>query len=106
MENLFAYGSLKEEEVQENIFGRVLVGTADKLIGYSQKTIEIEEEFGLTPYPIVVATNNPEDCIEGIIYKLSERELQLADTYEGVHYKRIQVKLQSNEIVWLYSAGI
>jgi gamma-glutamylcyclotransferase (GGCT)/AIG2-like uncharacterized protein YtfP len=106
MENLFAYGSLREEEVQENIFGRILFGTPDKLIGYTQKTIEIEEEFGLTPYPIVVATDNPEDSIEGIIYKLSERELQLSDTYEGVHYKRIEVKLHSNEVVWLYSAGI
>ncbi|TDD97013.1 gamma-glutamylcyclotransferase family protein [Flavobacterium cellulosilyticum] len=106
MENLFAYGSLKEEEVQENIFGRVLVGTPDKLIGYTKKIIEIEEEFGLTPYPIITATQNPEDSIKGVLYKLTERELQQADTYEGIHYKRIQVELQSNEIVWVYSAAI
>jgi gamma-glutamylcyclotransferase (GGCT)/AIG2-like uncharacterized protein YtfP len=106
MENLFAYGSLQDKEIQENIFGRVLEGRPDKLIGYSKKIIQIEEEFGLTAYPIITSTNNPEDSISGVIYKLTEREIQMADTYEGVHYKRIQVELHSNEIVWVYSAAI
>lgn len=106
MENLFAYGSLKDPEIQENIFGRVLTGTPDKLIGYAVKKIHIEEEFGVIPYPIITATNNPEDSISGILYQLSKSELQLSDTYEGVHYKRIQVELNSNKIVWVYSAAI
>lgn len=106
MENLFAYGSLKDKEIQENIFGRVLEGTRDKLNGYIKKVIHIEEEFGLTPYPIITATQNPGDSIKGILYQLTQRELQLADTYEGIHYKRIKVELHSNEIVWVYSAAI
>lgn len=106
MENLFAYGSLKDKEVQENVFGRVLEGTPDKLIGYTKKVIHIEEEFGLTPYPIITETQNPEDSIIGILYQLTEQELQQSDTYEGIHYKRIQVELHSNEIVWVYSAAI
>ena len=106
MENLFAYGTLKDKEIQETIFGRVLNGTPDKLIGYAIKEIQIEEEFGVTQYPIITATQNPEDIISGILYRLSERELQLADTYEGLHYKRIQVELDSNETVWTYSAAV
>lgn len=106
MENLFAYGSLQDKEIQENIFGRVLVGRPDKLIGYIKKIIQIEEEFGLIDYPIITATDNLDDSISGMIYKLTEKEIQIADTYEGVHYKRIQVKLHSNEIVWVYSAAI
>lgn len=106
MENLFAYGTLKDKDIQETIFGRVLTGTPDKLIGYIVKEIHIEEEFGITQYPIITATQNPEDSISGILYQLSERELQLADTYEGIHYKRIKVELHSNEIVWTYSAAI
>ena len=106
MENLFAYGTLRDKEVQESIFGRVLKGTPDKLKGYAVKKITIEEEFGMTEYPIITATHNPEDSISGILYHLSQRELQLADTYEGIHYKRIQVELHSNEIVWVYSASI
>ena len=46
------------------------------------------------------------DRIDGILYELSEKEIQLADTYEGLHYKRIEVELHSNEIVWVYSAKV
>ena len=106
MENLFAYGTLRDKEVQETVFGRVLTGIPDKLIGYAVKEILIEEEFGMTEYPIIIATQNPEDSISGVLYQLSPRELQLADTYEGIHYKRIEVELHSNEIVWVYSASI
>ena len=106
MENLFAYGTLKDKEIQERIFGRVLKGTPDKLIGYAIKKIHIEEEFGLTEYPIITATQNPDDNIIGICYQLSERDLELADKYEGMHYKRIKVQLHSNETVWVYSAAL
>lgn len=106
MENLFAYGTLKDREIQETIFGRVLTGVPDKLVGYTIKEINIEEEFGLTPYPIITETHNPEDVISGIRYSLSKHELELADNYEGIHYKRIKVQLNSNETVWTYSAGI
>ncbi len=106
MENLFAYGTLKDNEIQETIFGRVLTGTPDKLVGYAIKEINIEEEFGIIQYPIIVETENSDDTISGILYKLSQHELQLADTYEGIHYKRIQVVLHSKETVWTYSAAI
>lgn len=106
MEKLFAYGTLKDKDIQEAVFGRILTGIPDKLIGYTVKEIHIEEEFGIAQYPIITATKNPEDSISGIVYELSSRELQLADTYEGIHYKRIEVELHSNEIVWVYSAKL
>ena len=106
MENLFAYGTLKDKEIQETIFGRVLSGTPDQLVGYAIKEIQIEEEFGVIGYPIITETQNSADTISGIVFKLSPRELQLADTYEGIHYRRIQVQLQSKETVWVYSAAI
>lgn len=37
MENLFAYGSLMEEEVQKTVFGRILQGIPEKLLGYEVK---------------------------------------------------------------------
>jgi gamma-glutamylcyclotransferase (GGCT)/AIG2-like uncharacterized protein YtfP len=106
MENLFAYGSLKDKEIQERVFGRVLKGTPDKLVGYSVSQIPIEEEFGIIEYPIIAQTHNSEDSIEGICFQLNDRDLELADKYEGMHYKRIKVQLLSNEIVWVYSAAI
>ncbi len=106
MENLFAYGTLKDKEIQETIFGRVLSGTPGKLVGYAIKEIQIEEEFGVIGYPIITETKNHADTISGIVFKLSPLEIQLADTYEGIHYRRIQVQLHSNETVWVYSAAI
>ena len=106
MENLLAYGTLKDKEIQEKIFGRVLKGTPDKLIGYSLSRIPIEEEFGIIHYPIIKQTQNPEDSIDGICYQLNDRDLELADKYEGMHYKRIKVQLHSNQIAWVFSTGL
>ena len=104
MEQLFAYGTLKEKDIQETIFGRILKGTPETLVGYVINQIHIEEEFGVAQYPIITPTHNPEDTISGMLYDLTEAQLQLADTYEGLYYKRIQVQLQSEQTAWVYSA--
>ena len=41
MEKLFAYANLKEEELQKDLFGRILIGTPETLIGYIIKDIQI-----------------------------------------------------------------
>jgi gamma-glutamylcyclotransferase (GGCT)/AIG2-like uncharacterized protein YtfP len=105
MEKLFAYGNLREKDIQETVFGRILKGVPEKLVGYAVKEIQIEEEYGIDSYPIITPTQNQDDTINGILYDLTLRELQLADTYEGKHYKRIQVQLQSNEVAWAYTAA-
>jgi len=106
MKKLFAYGTLQHDDIQENIFGRILHGTPETLVGYALKEIQIEEEFGLIHYPIIVETHNPEDNINGIVYEITIEELHQADLYEGLHYKRVEVQLQSNETVWVYSAAV
>ena len=102
MENLFAYGTLKDKRIQETIFGKILNGTPDSVSGYTTKEIKIEEEFGVTPYPIIVASENPEDVVSGILFQLTEFQLEQADIYEGMHYKRIKLELESGEIAWTY----
>lgn len=105
MEKLFAYGNLREKDVQETVFGRILEGVPGKLVGYAVNRIQIEEEYGIDSYPIITPTQNPDDIIKGILYDITLRELQLVDTYEGKHYKRIQVQLQSNEVAWAFTAA-
>jgi gamma-glutamylcyclotransferase (GGCT)/AIG2-like uncharacterized protein YtfP len=105
MIKLFAYGTLQHEDIQENLFGRVLKGTNEKLIGYALKRIQIEEEFGVVQYPVIVETNEDSDYIDGIVYEVSEADLKQADLYEGMHYKRVEVLLQSNQKAWAYSAA-
>ncbi|OCB78760.1 gamma-glutamylcyclotransferase family protein [Flavobacterium crassostreae] len=106
MEKLFAYGTLKDIDVQEKIFGRTLTGTPETLQGYILKEIKIEEEFGMEPYPIIEPSQNPQDSVSGMIYSLSLSELQLADTYEGKFYKRTQVALAPNQTIWVYIAKL
>lgn len=103
MQKLFTYGTLQHEDIQEDLFGRILEGTPEILIGYIVNKIQIEEEFGMIDYPIIVATENPEDTIHGIVYEVSAQDLVQADRYEGVHYKRVEVYLQSKQKAWAYS---
>lgn len=103
MEKLFTYGTLQHPEVQEDLFGRTLKGTPETLLGYRVKEIQIEEEFGMIDYPIIVKTENPEDTIQGIVYDVTTNDLRQADLYEGKHYKRVEVVLQSNQKAWAYS---
>ena len=105
MKKLFTYGSLQHEDVQENLFGRALKGTPEKLIGYALKKIQIEEEFGIVHYPVIVETKNEADFIDGIVYEVTDKELNQTDWDEGMHYKRIEVHLQSNEKAWVYSVA-
>ncbi|MCW2118533.1 gamma-glutamylcyclotransferase family protein [Flavobacterium sp. 7A] len=104
MAKLFAYGSLQETDVQQTIFGRTLKGDADSLIGYTVTKIEIEEEFGMASYPIITSTEKLQDIIVGLLYEITDDELLQADTYEGVHYKRMEVLLESNQIAWTFTA--
>lgn len=104
MINLFTYGTLQQTDVQEDLFGRRLVGTPETLIGYALQEIQIEEEFGLVEYDILVETGNLGDTINGIVYLVTTTELNQADLYEGFHYKRVEVQLQSGQKAWAYSA--
>jgi gamma-glutamylcyclotransferase (GGCT)/AIG2-like uncharacterized protein YtfP len=106
MEKLFAYGTLTDREIQERLFGRILKGTSETLIGYVLKEIQIEEEFGLVKYPIITETNNPEDTINGTVYDVTAGDLRQTDLYEGLHYRRVEVHLQSDQKAWAYSAAI
>jgi gamma-glutamylcyclotransferase (GGCT)/AIG2-like uncharacterized protein YtfP len=105
MIKLFTYGTLQHDDIQENLFGRILEGTPETLIGYALKEIKIEEEFGIVHYPIIVETHKPEDTINGIVYEITDKELHQADLYEGSNYKRVEVHLHSNQKAWAYSVA-
>jgi gamma-glutamylcyclotransferase (GGCT)/AIG2-like uncharacterized protein YtfP len=106
MQKLFAYGTLQHEDVQQDLFGRILQGTPEILVGYELNEIQIEEEFGIVHYPIIMETEKSNDTITGTLYEVTQTELRLADLYEGLHYKRVEVHLQSNQKAWAYSAAI
>jgi hypothetical protein len=107
---LFSYGTLQQHEVQLANFGRLLSGTWDALPGYRAGITEITDPLvielsGSSQHPIVVATGNPADRVDGTVFELTEDELRAADEYEVSDYVRVEVQLASGTFAWVYLDG-
>ena len=106
---LFSYGTLQKEKVQIELFGRILQGSGDTLIGYKVSTIEIKDESfllkGEQKYQLTAVISKDNDNIKGTVFEITEEELRLADKYEPVNYKRVKVVLESGKEAWVYIAA-
>jgi gamma-glutamylcyclotransferase (GGCT)/AIG2-like uncharacterized protein YtfP len=107
-ENLFSYGTLQREEVQLANFNRLLEGTPDALVGYVVGLIPIRnhdvvESTNETHYRDVEFTGEPENLVDGTVFKVTPAELELTDAYEsGANYVRTRVQLKSGLDAWVY----
>ncbi len=104
---LFSYGTLQKPKVQLESFGRLLEGHPDELVGYTLGQLEISDEAVLAAseqlyHPIAIPANNLNDSIQGMVFELTEAELQSADQYEVEAYQRISVILRSGKKAWVY----
>jgi hemoglobin len=97
---LFSYGTLRDQQVQMRIFGRLLQGEEDGLPGYRLSTIAI----GSATYPIVGPGPDAAAVIPGVVFEITGAELVAADAYEGAEYRRINVRLRSGRDAWIYAA--
>nr|WP_299342484.1 gamma-glutamylcyclotransferase family protein [Allomuricauda sp.] len=97
MDLLFTYGTLQDLQVQTYIFGRVLKGHKDIIIGFKKEEGAIYER-----YPLVKKTDQREHEVEGIAYEVTETDLEKADIYETNAYKRMKVQLKSGKKAWVY----
>jgi len=107
---LFSYGTLQQPEVQQANFGRFLQGNPDSLPGYATTMLEISDPevvrlSGLTHHPIVTATGNGDDLVEGTVFVVTVEELAAADEYEVDDYHRELVTLSSGTPAWVYLAA-
>lgn len=96
--------------MQKANFGRRLEGTADRLPGFVRSLVEITDpeviaESGMTHHPIVRASDDPSDRIDGTVFRISEDELRAADDYEVDDYRRVSVRLASGLEAWVYIAA-
>ena len=98
MESLFVYGTLRDPQVQANVFGRVVQGQADTLDGYRKAEITI----GGSVYPIAVADPMRDQSIAGQVLEVTPAELVDIDRYEGDEYRRVRVRLRSGLEAWVY----
>src|ERR1051325_1317478 len=106
-ESLFSYGMLRLEEVQLATFGRKLEGKLDVLVGYRLVMITIEDEDfimkrGAAKHRNLQFTGNAADFVEGIVFSVTNEELEKSDAYEPDDYQRVLVQLKSGTNAWIY----
>jgi len=107
MENLFSYGTLREDGVQRAVFGRGVAGTADAILGYRLQPVTITDPAaiaisGRAGHTILEPTGDERDRVQGMVLRVTGTELSLADAYEDAAYKRVQVRLLSGGEAWVY----
>ncbi len=92
------------------LFGRVLEGQADALVGFVRGQIPVVAgdtlNAGLSHYENAVASGDPRDRIDGTALRVTDAELAQADAYEApADYVRVAVTLVSGAKAWLYVHG-
>ena len=106
-EDIFSYGTLQLAEVQLETFGRKLEGKTDALPGHKLVMITItDEEFviksGTANHRNLQFTGNSADVVEGMVFKVTNNELEQADSYEPEGYERVKVHLRSGGNAWVF----
>lgn len=104
---LFSYGTLQLPEVRLARFGRLLEGQADALPGYRLTYIAITDPeviaaSGTDRHPLVVASTDDGDAVEGSVFTITDAELAAADDYEVDDYVRTPIVLRSGTKAWAY----
>ena len=110
MEKLFSYGTLQLPQVQESLFGRILAGTKEELHGYKVETLKIKdqaviEKSGTDMHPILVQTSKPQDVVAGMVFEITQAELEKADEYEVDDYQRTLATMRSGTQAWIYCSA-
>lgn len=103
---LFSYGTLQLPEVQLGTYGRLLEGRPDALAGWALEPMRISDPevvrlSGLAVHTIARRTGDPADRIEGVVFSISEAELEATDAYE-VDPMRIETVLESGASAYVY----
>ena len=110
MKKLFSYGTLQLPQVQESLFGRILSGTEEELPGYKVEKLKITdqaviEKSGTDMHPILVRTGEPGDLVSGMVFEITQAELEKADAYEVDDYRRDLAVMSSGTQAWIYCAA-
>jgi len=110
VEKLFSYGTLQLPQVQESLFGRILAGAKEQLPGYKVEKLKIKdqgviEKSGTDMHPILVHTGDPNDVVVGMVFEVTQAELEKADEYEVEDYRRTLATMRSGSQAWIYSSS-
>lgn len=99
MEKIFSYGTLQMDSVQIATFGRELVGTKDKLVGWLLTT----DNSPSLQQASLKYTGQETDVVEGTLFEVSPSELCKADDYSVVDdCIRVREDVISGNRAWVY----
>lgn len=106
---VFSYGTLRQSEVQQALYGREVLTVADTLPGYRLDWLVITDPdviatSGSDRHPIL-RRGEPGDLVEGAFLELDGTELAATDAYEVADYVRRVVTLASGVEAFVYVAG-
>gem|GEM_PF-2451574 len=107
---VFSYGTLRQAEVQDALFGGVVRTIEDSLPGWRLDWVtitdpEVIRTSGSDRHPIL-RRGTPEDRVDGAYLVLGyEWQLRAVDEYEVSDYTRIRVTLDSGTTAWVYVAA-
>ncbi|MDQ1129213.1 gamma-glutamylcyclotransferase family protein [Microbacterium sp. SORGH_AS_0888] len=104
---LFAYGVLRDADVQLDTFGRRVDAVEDVLPGHRLEYARTEDAgVGARPpgatHPFARRTGDPRDKILGGVLRVTAAELDAADEYHLGRYRRASVTLLSGTRAWIY----
>ena len=106
---LFSYGTLQLRSVQLAIFGRVMAGEPDAVVGFEVAEVQILDPLVIASsrcdrHPVLVpATGSGPGEVLGTLFRLNDADLQAADEYEVDAYVRVQVPLRSGRTAFVYA---
>lgn len=95
-ETIFAYGTLLDPNVQKSVIGRTAEVQDDVLSGYRKGVLQLKKNA------YFIAIRDDESYIEGGYITVTQSELERIDRYEGIHYQRGRVTLDSGIEAWVY----
>jgi len=93
-----------------SLFGRLLEGEPDELVGFEESLFEIEDpDFvttsGKARHAIVKFNGRNDSRVSGTALDVSEAELAITDDYEPAGYKRVSTMLASGKQAWVYASS-
>lgn len=106
---LFSYGTLRQANVQLEIFNQELTGFDAIITDYILQDLQILDQdviakSGKDIHQIMIYTGNVKDEIKGMVFALTPAQLEIADKYEVEDYQRIEVKLKGGGKAFAYAA--
>ena len=102
---LFSYGTLRQPEVQRELFGEVVASSPDTLHGWVEREVVISDPevvrlSGSAVHPALVRGEG--QPIAGAVLELTDAQLAAADAYEVSDYARAEVTLASGRATFVY----